>query len=449
VVEIGKPRTAREVALEVLLAVERDGAYANLALDAALTRHRLAPRDRALVTELVYGTLRRRNTLDWALAPHSRRPLSSLDAAVRNILRLGAYQLLYLEGIPARAACNESVETARRFGFTSAAGLVNAVLRHLQRSLPLVFPDAREDPASHLALYHSHPRWLVAEWLETYGFEETAALLAAGNLPAPFTVRANTLKTTPAELARRLEAAGVPATPARFAPEGLYLEKAAAAENPLFAAGWYFIQDEAAMLAARALAPSPGALVIDLCSAPGGKTTHLAALMGGGGQILAVDVHPHRLDLLAENCRRLGVANVRGHLADGRSLPGYHARADFVLVDAPCSGLGVLRRRPDLRWRKSPEDMAGLAVLQAELLDEAARCLRPGGVVVYSTCTIRRAENEAQVEGFLARHPAFQRGELPLPPALTAGSVTGQVQLLPHRHRTDGFFIARLVRSRG
>lgn len=399
---------------------------------------------------MVYGSVRRRNTIDWALAPFLRRPAASLDPVVRSILRLGAYQLIYLERVPAAAACNESAQMTRRMGFSSAVGLVNAVLRNLQRALPLRFPDPGEEPVRYLSLYHSHPEWLVTEWLDCFGYDETQALLAADNLPAPFAVRTNTLKITREELEGSLAAAGISAAPARWAPEGLYLEKAGAPENPLFQEGLYFIQDEAAMLVARALAPSPGGLVIDLCGAPGGKTTHLAALMEGSGRLLAVDIHAHRLVLLAENCQRLGVPNVVGHLADARHLPEYHGTADFVLVDAPCSGLGVLRRRPDLRWRKTPADMAGLADLQAELLDEAALCLKSGGVLVYSTCTIRPGENELQVARFLARHLDFHRDDLAphLPEALLTGSETGQLQLLPHRHTTDGFFLARLVRSR-
>ncbi len=373
--------------------------------------------------------------------------MTSLDPVVRNVLRLGAYQLLYLERVPAAAACDESARMTRRAGFSSAVGLVNAVLRNLQRGLPLRFPDPGDEPVRYLSLYHSHPEWLVAGWLARFGFDETGALLAAGNLPAPFTVRTNTLQTTRAELAGRFAAAGIKAAFARWAPEGLYLERAGTAENPLFQEGLYFIQDEAAMLAARSLAPVRGSLVIDLCGAPGGKTTHLSALMEGTGKVLAVDIHPHRLDLLAENCRRLAVANVEGHRADARRLPEYHGTADFALVDAPCSGLGVLRRRPDLRWRKTPADMAGLTELQAGLLDEAARCLKRGGVLVYSTCTIRREENEAQVAGFLARHPDFRRDGLAphLPEELVSG--LAEFQLLPHRHGTDGFFLARLRRS--
>lgn len=452
-VEVGRirsPGTAREIALTVILAVEQEGAYVNLALNQAYARYNPPARDRAFITELVYGTVRRRNTLDWALKPYLRRP--SLDAVVLNILRLGAYQLIYLERVPASAACNESAQMTRRMGFSSAVGLVNAVLRSLSRSLPLVYPDPATEAILYLSLYHSHPQWLVTEWSELFGYRETQDLLAADNRPAPFAVRTNTLKITRAQLAARLTEAGITATPALWAPEGLYLEKAGTTDNSLFQEGLYFIQDEAAMLVSRALAPAKGSLVIDLCGAPGGKTTHLATLMEGSGRVLSVDIHPHRLALLEQNVRRLGLTNVAGHHGDARCLPEYHGAADFVLVDAPCSGLGVLRRRPDLRWRKSPSDMAGLVQLQAELLDSAALCLKPGGVLVYSTCTIRPQENELQVANFLDRHADFHRADLYplLPEGLTSGHPDGpqrgELQLLPHRHTTDGFFLARLVR---
>jgi len=443
------PATAREIALRVLLAEEQEGAYVNLALHRAFSRHRPPERDRAFVTELVYGTVRRRNTLDWALAPFLRRPAASLDPVVRNVLRLGAYQLLYLERVPAAAACNESAGMTRRLGFSSAVGLVNAVLRKLAGAGLPAFPNPQEEPVRYLSLCHSHPEWLVAGWLDRFGFEETQALLKADNLPAPFTVRANTLKTAREELAGRLAAAGIEASPARWAPEGLHLAKAGTAESPFFQEGLYFIQDEGAMLAARACAPSQGAHVLDLCGAPGGKTTHLAALMGGAGRVTAVDIHPHRLKLLAENCRRLGVANVTPRCADARWLPEYHLAADFVLLDAPCSGLGVLRRRPDLRWRKTPDSMTGVEELQAALLDSAALCLKPGGILVYSTCTIRREENENQVAAFLARHGDFERDGLAphLPRGLVSPPGDDRLQLLPHRHGTDGFFLARLRKS--
>lgn len=447
---------ARVAALYALKRIDADGAYANLALDEALDRFALDGRDRALATELVYGVTRRRATLDWALGQVSNRPLDELNPWVRNILRQGAYQLMYLPRIPAPAVVHEAVELAKVRGHAGVAAFVNGVLRGLLRRLPnLEFPPAAQDPAGHLAVAYSQPRWLVERWLAQFGPDETRDLLEALNRVPPLAVRTNRLRTTPEALAQRLAAEGVQVRPARWSPDGLVLAEVSAAAPlerlPSFQEGLFTVQDESSMLVAPVLDPQPGETVVDLAAAPGGKTTHLAERMQDRGRVIAVDVHPHKCELVAGAARRLGITCIETVCADARSAGRLLAgRADRVLCDLPCSGLGTLARRPDARWRKRPEDIPTLAALQREILDQAAAALRPGGVLVYSTCTLAPEENDQVVDAFLAAHPDFAAEDLRpyLPEGLRRepGVDRGRLWLLPHRHGTDGFFIARLRR---
>ncbi|WP_449241352.1 16S rRNA (cytosine(967)-C(5))-methyltransferase RsmB [Desulfoscipio gibsoniae] len=446
--------SARETALKVLLAVDERDAYANLALGSLLEKVHPGKLDRAFITELVYGTLRTQNTLDWALSHYLRRPLPGLSAAVRNILRLGAYQILFMDRVPDSAAVNESATQARQHGHEGIVKFVNGVLRNLVRGKEkLNYPDPDEDPVQYLALRHSHPAWLVRRWLNDFGYANTQALCMANNQPAPNTVRVNTLKTSAAELTKRLEALGVHAKKGQYAADCLQLRGfvSLGGLSP-FKEGLLQAQDESSILVGQAVSPAPGDRVLDAASAPGGKATHLAQLMQNQGEILALDVHEHKIRLIEENCRRLGVQVVRPVLADAREIPEEYAKwADYVLVDAPCSGLGVLRRRPDSRWRKDEKQINSLAELQAQILDAAAVALKPGGVLVYSTCTITREENLGQVESFLHRHPDFKWDSLAglLPDSLDHETTMGRgyLQILPHLHGLDGFFMARLRKS--
>lgn len=446
--------SAREMALQVLTAVEEEDAFANLALNRIIERYRPGKLDRAFATELAYGALRRLNTLDWVLGQFVQKPLASLAPSVRGILRLGGYQLLFMDRVPPSAACNEAAEMAKRHGHTGVVRFVNGVLRNVARNKNAIeFPELVRNPVEHIALRYSHPAWLVERWLAEYGAEETIALCRADNEPAPNMVRTNTLKSSREELAGRLREDGLLVRETAFAPEGLVLEGFFSIGSlASHREGLFQVQDESSMLAGRALLPAPGARVLDACAAPGGKTTHLAQLMENRGEIVAVDIHPHKLSLIEENCSRLGVTVVKGMAGDARSLPeSLHGWADFVLIDAPCTGLGVLRRRPDARWRKDPGQIPAIVALQAEILAGAARIVRPGGVLVYSTCSIAREENAGQVEKFLAAREDFTAADLGpfLPAALDAEGTfsRGTLQLLPHRHGTDGFFIARMLKK--
>ncbi len=446
-----KKFSAREAALAALRRVDAEGAFVNLALAEVLSGAGLAARDRAFASELVYGVTARRLTLDWIISLAAGRPADRIDREVLDILRIGVYQLFYLDRVPASAACHTAVELAKKGRKKALAPFVNGVLRGVLRlggALP--WPDRKSDEAAYLSLFYSYPRWLVERWLLRYGSALTEALLAANNEPAPLSLRANTLKIAPEELLAMLRAAGYRATAGRVVPEGITVEKGGRLpELPGHSEGYFQVQGESSMVVSRVLDPQAGELVLDCCSAPGGKTTHLAQLMDNRGRILALDLHEHRLRLVEANCRRLGVKIVQTALADARSLPALADRGyDRVLLDAPCSGLGVIRRKPDLKWRRKEQDIGELAAIQRQLLKEAARVT--AGVLVYSTCTNEPEETDRVVADFLETHPGFQ-AEDPgpwLPASWRDATGPRGVHLFPHRHGVDGFFIARLVRRK-
>lgn len=448
-----KKYSAREMALRALYNIDQKRTYARLALDSLLGPYPLDPPDRALATELVYGVTRRRNTLDWIINQYASRPVTKMTPWIRNILRMGVYQLMYLERIPASAAGNEAVELAKKYGHAGTARFVNGIMREFaRRREEIAFPAMDEDLVAHISLKYSHPPWLVERWLKRLGPDNTMDLCEANNRTPPLVVRANRLKVTRERLKEALEAEGVEVEESPDLPEALVIGGFPSLDGlDSFRQGWFSIQDESSMMVGRVVAPRPGEMVIDACSAPGGKATHLAELMGNRGKVIAADVHEHKLPLIRDNCRRLGVTIVVPLCADGRTLGDlFPGQADRVLVDAPCSGLGVLRRRPDARWAKSPEVIKELSLLQRELLHGASGCVRPGGVLVYSTCTTEPEENEEVREDFLQHHPEFEPEDLrPFLPArfrAEQSASQGYLQLYPHIHGTDGFFIARFSR---
>ncbi len=445
-----KLKNARQLALEVLLAVAAEGAYSNLALSRVLNSNASLPAaERALLTELVYGTLRMQGTIDYILGCFVKQGLAKLPLKILLILRLGVYQLLFMERIPPSAAVNESVKLAKRYGHQGTASLTNAVLRNVERQRQnLPWPEAASQPAEYLAAVASHPLWLVQQWLARFGFAETQALCEFNNQPAPYTLRVNTLKGNRDDVLVQLQARGVEARPVDLAPEGIVLEAAKGAEvslRELLAQGLLYPQQVSSMLAAHVLQPEPGSRVLDVCAAPGGKTTHLAALMQNQGDILALDLHEHKLRLLQENASRLGISCIRTQAADSRDLSMLpEGWADYVLADVPCSGLGVLRSRPDARWRKQPEISAEIAPLAYAILQAAASRLRPGGVMLFSTCTISEQENEDNLARFLAENSNFVPESIEFAPQLFDGAAS--LQVLPQRHAMEGFFYARLRR---
>jgi 16S rRNA (cytosine967-C5)-methyltransferase len=428
------------------------GAYTDVALRQALGASDLDRRERAFITECVYGVVRWRGRIDWLLAQVCRHPLDALTPWVRNTLRLGVYQCVWMERVPPWAAVHEAVELARRFGHAGTARLVNGVLRTLlRRHQDYKLPDATTQPAAHLAVAFSHPEWLVARWLQRYGWERTRALCEANNRPAGIALRTNTLRTTPAMLAQRLRQEGLrQVAPSRLLPEALIVRGTARLDAlPSYQEGLFQVQDEGAMLVAPLCRVHPGQWVLDACAAPGGKATHLAQLMQDTGHILACDVQRGRLRLLCDNVARLRLSSITTIVADAtRPLP-VRMRFDRILVDALCSGLGVLRRHPDIKWRKTPADLVALQAMQLRLLHAQHQMLAPDGVLVYSVCSHEPEETHEVVARFLAAHPYMRLdavdADLPREPPYPSATV-GTLDLTPEQWHTEGVFVARFRR---
>jgi 16S rRNA (cytosine967-C5)-methyltransferase len=477
---------ARRCAYTVLRRVFERGAYADRALRAEAGM--LDGRDRALAARLSYGAVQRRGTLDHVIALLAGREPGRLDAPVLAALRLGAYELLYLGGAPDYAVVADAVELAKQHG-RAGHSLVNAVLRRAAREGPALLSALSDETPEQAAIKHSHPEWIARLWWQELGAEQARALMAYDNEPAELALRANTLVTDAPSLAARLAGPpgdgppgdrppgdgppgdgppgdGPPGGEERSGrrghvgaaschldpqiPEAVVLESPFELHgSPLWREGAFVAQSRAAMLVARALEPRAGERVLDLCAAPGGKTTHLAALMEGGGEVVAVERNRARAGALARTARRLRAGNVRVEVADAAVARTGGPEFDRVLVDPPCSGLGTLQARADLRWRATPAASTELSRLQGAILDAGARALRPGGVLVYSTCTISANENEHVIAAFLDCHRDFSLDDLAaeLPAFASAPAAPGAVLTLPHRDRTAGFFITRLRRD--
>lgn len=433
---------ARAAALTVVRRVFEQGAYADRAL--AAEADGLDQRDRALAMQIAYGTVQRRATLDHVASQLVRRPLRTLEPVVLAGIRTGLFQLLYMDGIPVHAAVDETVELVKRVS-RGGAGLVNAVLRRgAQRGPTLLWKLSEREPAA-AAVMHSVPEWLAELWWDELGAERARSLLRRINQPPESALRINLLAGSVDEVVARLPVASHPA-PAL--PEGVVLDGPFDVRgSELWHRGAIMAQSRASMLVARILAPQPGHRVLDLCAAPGGKTTHLAALMEDRGEVVAVERHPGRAQALEETCSRMGATAVRVLVQDATELevPGSF---DRVLLDPPCSGLGTLQSRPDRRWRANLQSIAELAALQERLLDVAAAATSAGGLLAYSVCTISRREGEEAIDRFLESHHDWQREDLgALYPQWRHARDGRYLQLLPDRDSTDGFFIARLRRS--
>lgn len=389
-------------------------------------------RDHALLLELVSGTLRMRAAVDYQLSLRVKRPLAKLDAAVLRILRVSAFQLIYLSRLPASAVINDAVELTRRSAKSSAAGLANAVLRAVSREREQLTWPLAGDP-DHLAIVHSHPRWLVDRWIARCGVENTTAWLAFNNRPAALCLAANRHLTTREALADELLSDGVTTAPTHQAINGLNVLDGRALNTRAFREGRCIVQDEASQLIGELAAQAARGRILDLCASPGGKTLALSTAAGANGVVFATDVRANRIRLLAKTLTRCRVPNARViHVSDG-PLPFRNATFDLVLIDAPCSGLGTVRRDPDIRWRRSPQDLPRFAAAQLALLTNAAGLVKPGGRMVYSTCSSEPEENTHVVASFLAGHPQFTE--------------VRRHETLPFRDKLEAFFAGVLEHS--
>jgi len=445
--------TARETALKILYDINEKGAYSNISINKYFNFHELKEIDKAFVTELVYGTVKWKLTIDWIIEQFSRVKLSKISPWIMNILRMGVYQLLFVDRVPATAACNESVKLAKRYGHSATSGYVNAVLRNIARNKNKIeYPDKNKDVLRFLSIKYSHPEWMVKKWVDLFGTDFTEELLSSNNEVPELMVRVNTLKTTRNELAESLKTSGYNVENGRYIEQALIIKNPqSVSEMESFKKGYFQVQDESSMLVAQILDPRPGELVIDVCSAPGGKATHIAELMKNKGCVIARDIHEHKIKLINDAVNRLGLDIVKTELFDATMTDErYREKADRVLVDAPCTGLGIIRRKPDIKWERTEADIREITGLQKKILLAAATYVKPGGTLVYSTCTINPEENEEVIMDFVRSNSSFRLVDITqhLPKSLQkADAVNGYIQLFPNTDKVDGFFIARVTRK--
>ena len=446
-----RPKTPRAICLAILNRAGGLDSHADGLLSDSFKRYRhLTSLDRAFLTELTYGVLRWRERLDWVIRQFSKTPFEKIESEIVNILRLGLYQILFLTRTPTSAAVNESVELAKKFRGKGGAGFVNAILRSLLRQgREVPYPDFNQDPGLHISVVHSHPLWLVKRWMNEMGVEKTLKVCAADNQIPPLTLRANTLKTSRVNLIRELKEQGLTPLPTLFSEDGIRLESSPpTSELPFLKEGLYMIQDEASQLVTRILDPKPGEKILDACAAPGTKTTHIAQRMKNEGEIVANDLVNEKLSRIDDTCQRLGVKIAkpkRGDATQAFPFPG-GTEFDRVLADVPCSGFGTIRKNPDLKWKRGEKDIRRLSGLQSSILESVSRYVKEEGVLVYSTCTVFREENEAVIDKFLAGHPEFRLDQMEqaLPENCHFLIENGYFKTFSLQEEMDGFFAARL-----
>lgn len=437
----------RGIAIKILTRVERTDAYLDKLLDIELETGDLNPPDKRLLNELVHGVLRNQSKLDWVLTGFYHGQYSKVAPNVRNALRVALYQILFLTRIPHHAAVNEAVEFVKKYRGQRLADTMNGLLRNIARNVENIrYPLATSDEIQYLSVVHSHPTWIVKRWHARYGFEDTESLCKANNMRPFLTLRPNPLAVDYKTFVDELVEVGIDYRRCFYMRDYVTVRNLPnIRQSRLFTEGQFTIQDESAGLVGMLLAPKPGETIIDLCSAPGGKAIHAAEIMQNQGRIVAVDKYDVRLNLIRQAAERNSVSIIETMEGDATELA--HEPVDKVLVDAPCSGLGTLSKKPDIKWKREPEDIQKLIVTQRAILENASRLVRPGGVIVYSTCTIEPEENQDIVKAFLLDHPEFtldHAGQY-LPPRVV--DEEGFLATFPHKHRMDGAFGARLVKK--
>jgi len=440
---------AREIALDVLLSVIKDEAYSNVALSKALKEADLCPQDAGLVAEIVYGTLNRYRLLQYKLNPHYQ---GRVKEWIKVLLAMALYQIVYLDRVPMYAAVDEATKIATARGGEFNGKVVNAILRKLTE-IPIKDSIEMAKGANRLAIETSHPTWLIRLWEAQFGEELTIAMARRNRERVSLVLRTNLKKTTTAELKGKLQMEDVFCSLGHIYQDALIVMSGNPINTNSFKEGLFYIQDEASMLPALALAPEKGAKVLDVCAAPGGKTLHLAEMVGDTGVVYAHDIYDHKINRIRENMARLDITNVEASLCSALELHTRYEEEsfDYVLVDAPCSGLGILRRHPEARLTKQPEDLDAIVDIQKKILLNASKFVKPGGRLVYSTCTVNRKENQRQIEAFLNenQHFDFDRSfESRMPKVLEGSFEHEMLQLFPQDFDTDGFFIAALVRAK-
>lgn len=439
---------ARRTAVKVLGEVLQKGAFSNIVLGRELNKSNLNDKDRALATEIVYGTLKYKYTIDVILNYYIKSDLEKMDGDILNILRISLYQMIYLDKIPEFAVVNEAVELAKRNSIKGSR-LVNGVLRNYLRKKDINYCNEKNN-TEQLSFKYSFPKWIVNLFISQYGIEDAERILNGLNMIPAITVRVNNLKTEYEDAWKLLEDNGYDIEEGKICPEAIIITKGRNVEdNPLFKNGLITVQDESAMLVAPSMDLEEGMTVLDLCSAPGGKTCHIAEIMNNTGDVFAFDIHLSKLPMIKENAERLGIRNIKCNVLDATKYDTtYKEKADRVLIDVPCSGLGIIRKKPEIKWNKNTNAMKELIEIQRQIMTNACKYVKPGGKLIYSTCTLNKEENEENIRWFIKRHSEFS-----LEPLYYGESDNiiyhkeGYMTILPDKHM-DGFFIAKMIRRR-
>jgi len=444
----------REIALKIIYDINEKGAYSNIAINKYLEGCELREIDKSFITDIVYGSVKFRLTIDWIIEQFSSIKIKKISPWILNILRLGIYQILFSDKVPESAAVNESVNLSKKYGHAASSRYVNGILRNVARKKnEIKYPDKSTELVKYLSVKYSHPEWMINSWIRQFGEEFTESLLTSNNEIPDFTVRVNTLKISKDDLIKALRDEGIEASNARYVEEALIINNPSSISRlESFKKGFFQVQDESSMIVSKVLNPKPGQLVIDVCSAPGGKSTHIAQLMGDKGTVISRDIHEHKIKLINDAVKRLGLNIIKTELFDALKVDSsYVEKADAVLVDAPCTGLGIIRRKPDIKWARKSEDTEEISVLQKKIISSASRYVKPGGVLVYSTCTIQPEENEDVIRWFLKENNDFYPVDIAplLPKELAVYACSdGYIKVYPNRDGIDGFFISKL-RKRG
>lgn len=436
----------RDAALSILMEINNNQAYSNLLLHRTIEKYNIEAKDRGLLTELTYGTLQHRMTLDYYLEPFVR---GKLDDWVRELLRMSLYQIVYLTKIPPHAVVNEAVKIAKRRGHKRIAPTVNGILRSILRK-GIRSLDQLEEGVAKIAIETSHPEWLIARWIELYGIEEATIMAHENNHPAAISMRVNTVKNSREEVVASLKEEGFEVRPGEVVPECLISESGNPTQTTAYKTGCITIQDESSMLPVLALDLKPGLKVLDMCAAPGGKTTHIAEKMNDIGGVFAHDIHDHKIKLIEKNAERLGLSSIQAKSGDSRKLDSVYEEASFdrILVDAPCSGFGVVRRKPEIKYVKTADNLKGLLDIQAALLDTAKTLIKDDGLIIYSTCTVEYDENRGMIEHFLQKHEDMMLVPLSNLEGYEKLAITDHtLQVLPQHFGGDGFFVAALKKK--
>ena len=442
---------ARDMALKILMEINEEGAYSNIALKRNLNGD-MGKLDENFVREIVYGVLENKLYLDYIVGNFSKIRLNKIEPIILEILRIGVYQIVFLERIPDRAAVNESVKLAKKYSNTGSVKFVNGILRNISRKKDNLSYIEEKNKIDYLSIKYSHPKWLVKRWINEYGEDFTESLCIANNMKPQLNIRVNNNKTTKEELIARLRCKDIIVSETKYSVDGLILENPyKITDTEEYKTGLFTIQDESSMLVAQIMNPVQDSFVIDLCSAPGGKTIHISEKMNNKGRILARDIYEHKLKLIKKNLKRLGSTIIETEVFDATILDeNLIESADYVLVDVPCTGLGMIRRRPEIKWNRVEKDIKNIVDIQKKILENGSKYLKPGGVLVYSTCTVEKEENINLIFDFVKENENFELNgfdKLLNSNEYMKTAKDGYIEIYPHIHDMDGFFIAKLLKK--